>query len=467
MSTSYDVVVIGAGPGGYVAAIRAAHNGLKTAIVERDARLGGTCGLRGCIPTKSLLHSADVWEEFQKAKKIGVLEGEAKLNFEVVQKERAKVVDKNSQGVTYLMKSNKIDVHTGSGTITGPNSVSVKSDKGTVELNARAIVLATGSVVRHLPFLKTDGVKVVTSDEILELKTIPKSLMVLGAGAVGTEFASVYKRFGSEVTLVEMMDRVLPIEDEEVSAELGKALKKRGINIKTGTKLEKAEVTKTGVACVLAGKDGKSENVEVEMLLVAVGRAPVTQNIGLEKVGVKLDKGGYVEVNQWCQTAVPSIYAIGDILRTPWLAHVASAQGIKVADHVAGKHVTPLNVLRVPSCTYCDPEVASIGLTEKAAREKGYDVKVGKFPFSAIGKARIINQTEGFVKVVSEKKYDEVLGIHIIGPHATDLIGEAVMALQLETTSEEMAFAVHPHPTLTEALMEAAHAAAEGRAIHM
>ncbi|MEZ0312712.1 MAG: dihydrolipoyl dehydrogenase [Myxococcota bacterium] len=467
MSTPYDVVVIGSGPGGYVAAIRAAHNGLKTALVERDGRLGGTCGLRGCIPTKSLLHSADVWEEFQKAKKSGVLEGEASLNFDNVQKERAKVVEKNSAGVTYLMKSNKIDVHTGWGTITGPNGVSVKGDKGVTELTAKAIIVATGSVVRHLPFLKTDGQKVVTSDEILELKSVPKSLLVLGAGAVGTEFASVYKRFGSDVTLVEMMDRVLPIEDEEVSAELGKALRKRGINMMTGTKLEKAEVTKNGVACVLAGKDGKSQNLEVEMLLVAVGRAPVTQNIGLEKVGVKMDKGGYIEVNEHLQTAVPSIYAIGDILRTPWLAHVASAQGIKAADHIAGKHVVPLNVNRVPSCTYCDPEVASVGLTEKTARDKGYDVQVGKFPFSAIGKARIINQTEGFVKVVSEKKYGEILGIHIIGPHATDLIGEAIVALQLESTAEELAFTVHPHPTLTEAMMEAAHAAAEGRAIHM
>ena len=465
--SSYDVVVIGSGPGGYVAAIRAAHNGLKTAIVERDVKLGGTCGLRGCIPTKSLLHSADVWEEFQKAQKLGLLEGSAKVNFEVVQKERSKVVDKNSQGVSYLMKSNKVDVHQGWGTITGKNTVSVKSDKGTTELTAKNIIVATGSVVRHLPFLKTDGVRVVTSDEILELKAPPKSLLVLGAGAVGTEFASVYKRFGSEVYLVEMMDQVLPIEDAEVGAELGKALKKRGINVLTGTKLEKAEVTKSGVACVLAGKDGKSQNIEVEMLLVAVGRAPVTQNIGLEKVGIQVDKGGYVPVNEWLQTSVPNIYAIGDILRTPWLAHVASAQAIKAADHIVGKHVIPLNVLRVPSCTYCDPEVASVGLTEKAAKERGYDVKVGKFPFSAIGKARVINQTEGFVKIVRDAKYDEVLGIHIIGPHATDLIGEGVVALQLEATSEELAMTVHPHPTLTEAVMEAAHVAAEGRAIHM
>lgn len=464
--SNYDVVIIGSGPGGYVAATRCAHNGLKTAIVERDTKLGGTCTLRGCIPTKSLLHSADVYEEFLKAKKTGVLVGEASVNFEAVQKERKKVVDKSSAGVGYLMKTNKVDVHYGTGAIKDKNTVTVTSDKGKTELQTKHIIVATGSVVRHLPFLATDGKRVVTSDEILELQTPPKSLLVLGAGAVGTEFASVYKRFGSEVTLVEMMDRVLPIEDEEVSAELAKALKKRGIEVMTSTKLEKAELTNSGVACTLADKEGKTTSLEVEMLLVAVGRAPVTKDLGLEKLGVVVDKGGYVQVDEHLRTAVPNIYAIGDILRTPWLAHVASAQGIHAADHIAGKHAVPLNYNRVPSCTYCEPQVASVGLTERAAKEKGYTVKVGKFPFSALGKARILGATEGFVKVIADAKYDELLGVHMIGPHVTDLIAEGVVALQLECTAEELAHTIHAHPTLPEAVLEAAHAAV-GRPIHL
>jgi dihydrolipoamide dehydrogenase len=290
---------------------------------------------------------------------------------------------------------------------------------------------------------------------------------VLGAGAVGTEFASVYSRFGTEVTLVEMMDRPLPIEDEEVGNELAKALKKRGINVLVSTKLEKADVTKSGVACVLAGKDGKTQNLEVEMLLVAVGRAPVTANLGLEALGIKLDKGGYVEVDTFNRTAAQNVYAIGDILRTPWLAHVASAQGILVADHIAGKHVHPIHYDRIPSCTYCDPEVASVGLTEKAAKERGFNVKVGKFPFSANGKARVLGASEGFVKIVSDAKYGEILGVHMMGPHTTDMIAEACVALQTECTAEELAHTIHAHPTLSEAVLEAAHAAAEGRPVHL
>ena len=464
---NYDVVVIGAGPGGYVAAIRAAHQGFKTAIVEKDAKLGGTCLLRGCIPTKALLHSADVLSEIRHAKDFGII-ATGEVDFAGVQKSRQKAVDKSAAGVTYLMKQNKIDVITGRGRLTAPHTVTVDgSDGKATTLEAKFVIVATGSVPKRLPFLEVDGKHVVTSDEILELPAPPKSLIVLGAGAVGVEFASVYSRFGAETTIVEMLERALPIEDEEVSAEFEKAYKKRGIKVLTSTKLEKAAVQGGKVVATVAGKDGGAQTLEAEMVLVAVGRGPVTKDLGLEALGVKVDKGGYIEVDGLMRTAVPHIYAIGDIVRTPALAHVASAEAILAVDHAAGKKVHPLKYRNMPSATYSDPEVASVGLSERAAREAGYQVKVGKFPFSALGKARIIGQTEGFVKVVAESKYDEVLGVHIIGPHATDLIAEACVAIQLETTATEYAHTVHAHPTLTEAVMEAAHAAAEGRAIHI
>jgi dihydrolipoamide dehydrogenase len=301
----------------------------------------------------------------------------------------------------------------------------------------------------------------------LVMPELPKSLLVLGAGAVGVEFASVYSRFGAEVTVVEMLERALPIEDEEVSAEFEKAYKKRGIKVLTKTKLEKAVVEGGRVVATVAGTDGKAQTLEAEMVLVAVGRGPVTADLGLEALGIQVDKGGYVGVDAFMRTAVPHIYAIGDIVRTPALAHVASAEGILAVDHAAGKSVHPLKYRNMPSATYADPEVASVGYSERAAKEAGFEVKVGRFPFSALGKARILGQTEGFVKVIADKKYDEVLGVHIIGPHATDLIAEACVALQLECTSEELAHTVHAHPTLTEAVMEAAHAAADGRPIHL
>ena len=463
--SSYDLVVIGSGPGGYVAAIRGAHLGLKTAIVEKDTKLGGTCLLRGCIPTKSLLHSADVVGELREAKEQGLIDGEISVNFGAAQKARDKVVKKSAAGVAYLMKKNKIDVHNGFGRLKSATEVEVESKSGKTVLKAKHIVLATGSVPTKLPFIEIDGKHFVTSDEILELKSVPKSLIVLGAGAVGLEFASVYSRFGSECTVVEMVDRVLPIEDEEVSAEMGKCLKKRGIRVLTSSKLESA-VVKGGQVEATVDVKGKKEIVKAEMLLVAVGRRPVTRDLGLEAVGVATDEGGCVQVNDLLQTSVPNIYAIGDIVRTPWLAHTASAEALVAVDQIAGQHSSPLNHRLNPNCTYCEPEVASVGYTEKAAIDAGYTVKVGKFPFSAIGKARVMNQTDGFVKIVSDAQYDEVLGVHIIGPRATDLIAEACAALKLETTTEELAHTVHAHPTLAEGVLEAAHAAL-GRPIHM
>jgi dihydrolipoamide dehydrogenase len=460
----FDLIVIGSGPGGYVAAIRAAQLGLKTAVVEKDVKYGGTCGLRGCIPTKALLHTAAVFDEIKESASLGIQVAEPTLDMVKAQERKQKVVDSNAKGVEYLFKKNKITGIKGRGRLTGANEVTVEGADGEVAYGARFILIATGSVPRDIPIAPADGERVLNSDHILELKTVPASLAVLGAGAVGTEFASIYNSFGSKVTLVEMLPRILPIEDEEVSAELEKVLRRHGIKVMAGTKMAGFEKTENGVRLQLE-KGEKAETLEAEKLLVAVGRRPVTENLGLEALGVELERG-YVKVNPMMQTAVPHIYAIGDVVNTPWLAHVASAEGILAVEHMAGKPVKPINYDRVPSCTYCDPEVASVGLTEAKAKERGYEVVTGKFPLSALGKARIIGKTEGFVKIVREKKYDELLGVHIIGAHATDLIAEACVGLQLETTGEELMHTMHAHPTLSEAVVEAAHVA-EGQAIHI
>ncbi len=459
--SNYDVIVIGSGPGGYVAAVRAAHHGLSTAIVEKDSKLGGTCLLRGCIPTKSLLHSADLLGELKAAKGHGIVAGEVGFDFAGVQKARAKVVTKSAAGVSYLMKSNGIDVHTGLGRLVDAHTVDVEGKA----LGAKNIILATGSVPKELPFLPIDGEHVMTSNELLEIESPPASMLVLGAGAVGVEFASIYSRFGTECTVVEMLDHALPLEDPEVSTEFEKLLKKRGIKVLTGTRLDEAEVTEGGVVAKVLSESGP-QTLKADVVLVAVGRAPFTDGLGLDAVGLETDARGYVEVNELMQTRVPSVYAIGDVVPTPQLAHVATAEALVAADHLAGRPVEPVKYHTTPSCTYSNPEVASVGLSEAAAREKGYEVKVGKFPFSALGKARVMGQTEGFVKIVSDAKYDEVLGVHIVGPRATDLIAEAVVALQLESTTEELARTMHAHPTLPEAVLEAAHAAVH-RPIHM
>ncbi|HEV2851690.1 MAG TPA: dihydrolipoyl dehydrogenase [Thermoanaerobaculia bacterium] len=459
----FDLIIIGSGPGGYVAGIRAGQLGMKVAVVEKDPKYGGTCGLRGCIPTKALLHTAAVMDEIRSSAALGINVAEPALDIDKAQDRKQKVVDSNAKGVEFLFKKNKVTGIHGVGRITGPHDVEVEGPDGKKTYGAKSILIATGSVPRDIPIAPADGERILNSDHVLELRKVPATMAVLGAGAVGTEFASIYTSFGTKVTLIEMLPRVLPIEDEEVSAELQKALRKRGIEVMTGVKLTSAEKTGNGVTLRLEG--GKKDTVEAEMLLVAIGRKPVTENLGLEALGVELERG-YVKVNPSMQTAVPHIYAIGDVVNTPWLAHVASAEGIVAVEHMAGLSPKPVNYDRVPSCTYCEPEVGSVGLTEAKARERGYDVQVGKFPFSALGKARIVGKTEGFVKVVRDKKYDEVLGVHIIGVHATDLIAEACVALQMEGTDEELLRTMHAHPTLSEAVMEAAHAA-HGAAIHI
>ncbi len=458
-----DLVIVGSGPGGYVAAVRAAQLGMKVALVEKDARLGGTCTLRGCIPTKALLHTAEVLDDIRRAGEFGVESPDPRLDVLKAQAYKRGVVDKNSKGIEFLMKKNQVEVVQGLGRLAGPNSVEIETGGKKRSLSAKHVLIATGSVPRELEIAPTDGKKILNSDHILEIERVPKSLVVLGAGAVGTEFASIFASFGSQVTLVEMLPRVLPIEDEEVSKELERQLKKRGITVMTSATLQSAESTASGVRLQIAQKD-KPAAVEAEMLLVAVGRAPVSDGLGLEKLGIVVEKG-YIGVNGTMQTAAPSVYAIGDVVNTPWLAHIASAEGILAVEHMAGLPAQPLNYDLTPSCTYCEPEVGSVGLTEAKARERGHAVATGKFPFTALGKARILGKTGGFVKVVRETKYDELLGVHIIGPHATDLIAEACVALRVEATTEELFRTIHAHPTLSEALMEAAHAAG-GHAIH-
>ena len=462
---SYDVTVIGSGPGGYVAAIRAAQLGLKTAIVEKWAALGGTCLHIGCIPTKALLHSADVLETAREAAKYGVTTGKVGLDLAGVHKFRVDVVRRQARGVEYLMKKNNITVLSGHGRLKGAGRVEVTPGSGPAQSVAtRNVILATGSTVKLLPGMKPDGHRVITSTEALALETLPKSMLILGAGAVGVEFASIYARFGTTVTVVEMLPRVLPIEDEEISAEMLKALKKRGIEVKVATRFESMKVGDKDVEIKVTSDKG-AETLKAEVLLVAVGRKPVTEDLGLESTKVALDRG-FVKVDAMMRTAEPSIYAIGDIVPTPMLAHLASHEGMVAAEAIAGKNPRPINYDHVPNATYSDPEVASVGLTEAAARARGHQVKVGKFPFPPLGKGRILNAQEGFVKLIGDERYDELLGVHAIGPRVTELIAEGGLALTLESTVEEIHHAIHAHPTLSEAMGEAA-LALHGRGIHL
>ena len=468
MADMFDVVIIGSGPGGYVAAIRAGQLGLKTALIEKDKKLGGTCLHRGCIPTKALLYTSELYSHILHAATFGINVSNPSLDWAQAQKHKQKVVDKGAAGIDYLMKKNKVTVFKGTGKIVGKGKVEVVLTEGGKKetLETKNICVATGSVVTTLPSITLDHKRILSSDSILELPVIPKSLIVLGAGAVGTEFASIFNHVGSQVTLVEYMPNVLPIEDIDISKELEKQLKRRKIDVMVGTKFEKVETTANGVKVTVTGPDGAQKVLEAEYFLSAVGRAPVSKDIGLESVGVPVGPKGHITVDGMMRTSVPGVFAIGDVTPHPALAHCASAQGIVAMEFIAGKNPRPVNYDRIPNATYCYPEVASVGMTEKKAKEKGYDVKIGIFPFSAITKASISEEGIGLVKIVSDKKYDEVLGVHMIGPHATELLAEACVALQLETTTEELAHTVHAHPTLSEIMHEAAEATL-GHPIHI
>jgi len=457
----YDVLIIGSGPGGYVAGIRAGQLGLKVGVIEKDPFLGGTCLHRGCIPTKSLLENADIWTKIQKAKDFGITVGDVTIDFSQVQKRKQGVVDQNAKGIEFLFKKNKVDRITGFGKVIDRNTVEVDGKR----LQTKNIILAMGSVPRDLPHIKADGKRIINSDHILNLASIPKSMLVIGAGAVGCEFASIFSRFGTKTTIVEVMPQLLPIEDDEIAKEFTRIFKKKGIDVFTDAKVLSCEVTENGVKSVVETK-GKQQTIETELVLSATGRAAVTGSAGLENLKkVEIDKRGFITVDSLMRTGEPGVYAIGDIVPTPALAHCASAEGILAVEHIAGKDVRPINYDHVPNATYTEPEVASVGLTEKKARERGYDVKIGKFPFTANSKAKIIGDANGLVKYVVDAKYDEVLGVHIVGPKATELIVEACAALELEATSESIAKTIHAHPTLSEALMEAAEDVA-GHAIH-
>ncbi len=471
MSTAYDVVVIGAGTGGYVAAIRASQLGRKVAVVEKQKALGGTCLIWGCIPTKALLEHAHALKIVREAEQWGVMlpYGAPALNMGTVHARKDKVVSGLTKGIEFLFKKNKIDWIKGTARLAGNGKVEV-FEGDTQTLDAKEIIIATGSSPRSVPGIEIDRKRIITSDEAIHLPEVPKSLVIMGSGAVGVEFASIYRRFGSEVTIIELLPRLVPVEDEAVSAELEKSFKKQGIKSLTGTKVTKATATATGVDIEAQTPEGKTQKLSADILLVATGRGPVTTGLGAEALGIQLEKG-YIKVDQMYRTSVPNVSAIGDVITLgtpghPQLAHVSSAEGVLVAERLAGKDVRPLNYGHVPGCTYCDPEIGSVGLTEAEAKKQGYDVQIGTFPFGVLGRAKMAGETDGFVKIVADKKYDEVLGVHMIGPRSTELVAEAVLALRLECTVEELMQTIHAHPTFSEAVAEAAHAT-HGAAIHL
>jgi dihydrolipoamide dehydrogenase len=455
---AYDLIVIGSGPGGYSAAIRAGQYGLKTALIEKQAKLGGTCLLVGCIPTKALLHTADIWEHFLHPEEDGIQVKDPVLDFPKVIERKNRIVNKHSKGVEFLLRKNKVERVSGFATLQGKGRVDVLANGKTDSIEAKNIIIATGSEARMMPGLEPDPQFILTNIEILDLTAVPKTLAIVGAGAVGVEFASIFNRFGTKVTVFEMLPRAVPLEDEEISKELERYFKKTGIRVETGARVE--NVRKTGTAVKLAATlaNGKTEEMEVEKLLVAVGRKPNTEKIGIENTRVQLERG-FIKVDEYQRTGEPGVYAIGDVVfGTPQLAHVATREGMIAVAHMAGKPATPINRNRIPNATYTEPGIGSVGMTEAQARAEGLKIKVGKFPFAGNSRATIVGHHEGFIKVVADEQHGEILGVHIIGPDAFELIAEAVTAMEAEATVETMMSTIHAHPTLYEALGDAFNA---------
>jgi dihydrolipoamide dehydrogenase len=451
----YDVAIVGSGPGGYVAAIRAGELGLKTIVVEKDPYLGGTCLHVGCIPTKVLLHHAEVYDHFKNAEELGFEVSGLKVNWANVLARKDKIVKKHAKGIEFLFKKNKVEFVQGWGRYAGPGKVSVEKDGKTSILEASNVLMVSGSEARSLPGIEPDHTTILTNRSILQLPAIPKTLIVVGAGAVGVEFASIYNSFGTQVTILEALDRMVPVEDEEISAELEKTYRKKNIQIFTGSKVESVKKDDKGVTVSFKDKDGKAQTLQAEKLLLAVGRKPMTENCGLEKSQAKLERG-FVHVGPTMETDEKGLYAIGDIVAgLPQLAHAAMMEGIIAVTTIAGKPTKAILKTRIPNATYCEPQIGSIGLTEKEARAAGHAVKVGKFPFVGNSKATILGNHGGFVKVVSDEKYGEVLGIHIIGPLATEILSEAATVLNLEGTIDDMMTMMHAHPTVWEAMGDA------------
>lgn len=458
----FDIAILGGGPGGYVAAIRAAQLGQKAAIIDKD-RLGGICLNWGCIPTKALLKNAEVLHYVKNAETFGIKISKYTVDFPTSIARSRTIADQLSKGIAFLMKKNKITHMEGIGKLTSTTTIEVKNGKSKQTVEADKIILATGGRPRIFPGMEVDGKRIISSKEAMTLKKIPKKMIIIGSGAIGVEFAYFYNEYGTEIHLIEMMDRIVPIEDEAVSKELARNFKKAKIKIYTGAKVSKIDALKSKVKVQIKRK-GKDEILEGDIALVAVGVTGNIEGMGLKDMGVATDKGA-ITINEFNQTSVPNIYAIGDVTGPPWLAHVASAQGHVAAEHAAGHDTTPVDYTNIPGCTYCQPQVASIGLTESAAKEKGHDVKIGKFDFKGSGKALTSGNTAGFVKLVFDSKYGELLGAHIIGPEATEMIAELGMAKALESTWHELATTVHAHPTLSEAVMEAA-LDAMGQGVH-
>ena len=462
----FDVAIIGSGPGGYVAAIRAGQLGLRTAVIEKDTRYGGTCLLRGCIPTKSLLRDAHLLQEIKRASQQGLFKlGEISTDFSKIQDRKNDVVDKNAKGVEFLFRKNKVTVFKGYGTVVSATKIAVQGDGGSKEVDAKNIILATGSEAKSLPGYTFDENYILSNVGALELKQIPKSMLIVGSGAVGVEFASIYNSFGTKVTLIEVLPSIVPLEDEEISKELKRVFTKKGIEVYTKAKLESAKPKDGIVEVTFQTEKGETKKYSVEKVLMATGRGPNSSNLGLEKIGVTIDRG-FVKVNEYMETSVKGVYAIGDLISSPLLAHVAQQEGILAVERIAGKKPVPINYNQVPACTYCDPQVASVGLTEAKAREAGHKVKVGKFPFTAVAKAKIEDASEGFVKIVADSEYGEILGVHMIGNTVTEMIAEAVAAMALEGTVDDLVHTIHAHPTLAEATHEAMESVF-GAAIHI
>ena len=459
----FDVAIIGSGPGGYVAAIKAAQLGLKVALIEKYSKLGGCCLHWGCIPTKSLLLNAELYEKALNGREFGILYKDINLDLRMVKARKDRIVKKLTMGIDFLMKKNKVTIFKGKGTITAPGSIEIEGET-TTEVRAKNILIATGSEARMFPGLESDGQYILTNKEILDLEAVPRSLLIVGAGAVGIEFASIFSRFGTEVTVIEMLPRILPVEDAEISAELKKILLKKRIKILTDAPLQNIAIEDGKVQATVNLPGGETKTVAAEKALIAIGRRPVSEGIGLERVGVSTSRG-FIPVDAQMATNVPGFFAIGDVIPTQQLAHLASHEGMLAVRRMAGEETTPLNYDLVPSCTYCSPEVASVGLSESSARDRGYDVVTSKFPFAAVSKATVLGENEGFVKLVCEKKYKQILGIHMIGPHVTELIGEGAALIGLEATAEDVSHMIHAHPTVSEGIMEAAHAI-YGAAIH-
>ncbi len=466
----YDVAIIGSGPAGYTAAIRAGQFGLKVALIEKDNKLGGTCLHVGCIPTKALLFNAEIWDHLKAAQEFGIEDvGTPRLNWGTIQQRKNKIVTKHAKGLEFLMRKNKVETLSGFGRLTGPakNGVlEVELDTGAAGgrsvVKAKNVIVATGSGARMLPGTTPDD-RILTNIEILSLGAIPKSLIIVGSGAVGVEFASIYNSFGTECTVIEMLPRIVPLEDEDISKELDRAFRKRNITTYVNASVSKVDKTKDGVS-VTFEVGGKAQTVEAEKVLIAVGRKPLTDNIGLEKTKIKVERG-FIHTDGWMQTAEPGVYAAGDIVAgMPLLAHAGFIAAKVAVAHIAKKNAKPIDRSRIPACTYCHPEIGSVGMTEVAAKQAGRQVKLGKFPFTANSRASIVGAHEGFIKVVSDAKYGEILGVHIIGPSATELIAEAVVSMEMEATVEDLMYTIHAHPTLSEGMLDAMESV-EGLAI--